>query len=139
MAAPTQATCLQQPALTCCAPAVPPCCNAQIDALLACTRLLLEQLDARITAWNVDSVICDIFVDIVRRCLLPALARAVAHRAHHAACAGLPCARACCQSKSFELYTSFVNNFDRANHYARKLMNNNEGFQKFVAVRDPRT
>ena len=38
------------------------------------------------------------------------------------------------QSKSFEVYTSFVNNFDRAMAYVRKL-NTNEAFQKFVAVR----
>ena len=37
------------------------------------------------------------------------------------------------QSKSFETYTSFVNNFDRANHYVRKL-NHHEAFQKFVQV-----
>ena len=90
---------------------------------------MLERLDARISAWNVDSVIGDIFVDIVRHYLYTPLLKPTALTA------GLG-RRACHQSKSFELYTSFVNNFDRANHYARKLMNNNEGFQKFVAVCD---
>ena len=37
------------------------------------------------------------------------------------------------QSKSFEAYTSFVNNFDRASHYARKI-GTLEAFQKFLQV-----
>jgi len=104
-----------------------------VSTLLACNKSLLEQLDARVAKWNCDSVVGDIFVERVRKRAGDARGRSRApySRQHRMVKARGP-RRA--QSKSFEVYTSFVNNFDRAMAYVRKL-NTSEAFQKFVAVR----
>jgi len=106
--------------------------HPQVSTLLACNKSLLEQLDARVTKWNCDSVVGDIFVERVRKRAggAPGPTHAPYLRQRRIVKASQAYR---IQSKSFEVYTSFVNNFDRAMAYVRKL-NTNEAFQKFVAV-----